>query len=41
MSAHYSPFGQSWANSALGQKHSVIAVCEIINDIDKVKCQGY
>jgi poly[ADP-ribose] polymerase 16 len=39
LSAHYAPFGQTWANSALGSKHSVIAVCEIINDVQKVKCK--
>jgi poly[ADP-ribose] polymerase 16 len=39
LSAHYAPFGQTWANSALGSTHSVIAVCEIINDVQKVKCK--
>ncbi|KAL3290128.1 hypothetical protein HHI36_023493 [Cryptolaemus montrouzieri] len=39
VSGHYSPFGQTWKNSSLGNKHSIIAICEIINDIHKVKCK--
>lgn len=40
VSANYAPFGQTWKNSMFGSKHSVIAVCEVINDLDKVKCKG-
>lgn len=40
VSAIYAPFGVTWKNSMLGSKHSVIAVCEIINDTEKVKCKG-
>jgi len=39
VSIQYAPFGQSWINSALGTKHSIIAVCEVIDDIEKVKCK--
>ncbi|EFA11311.2 protein mono-ADP-ribosyltransferase PARP16 [Tribolium castaneum] len=39
VSAHYAPFGQTWTNSCLGSKHSVIAICEVINDVDKVRCR--
>ncbi|KAJ3639501.1 hypothetical protein Zmor_002859 [Zophobas morio] len=39
VSAHYAPFGQTWTNSSLGSQHSVIAICELINDIEKVKCR--
>ncbi|XP_044764681.1 protein mono-ADP-ribosyltransferase PARP16-like [Coccinella septempunctata] len=39
ISAHFSPYGQTWKRSSLGNSHSIIAVCDIINDIDKVKCR--
>ncbi|CAH0562399.1 unnamed protein product [Brassicogethes aeneus] len=35
----YAPFGKTWRNSSLGYKHSIITICEIINDIGKVKCK--
>lgn len=40
VSANYAPFGQSWKNSIFGSKHSIIAVCEVINNVEKVKCKG-
>lgn len=40
VSAIYAPFGLTWKNSMLGSKHSVIAVCEVINDTEKVKYKG-
>lgn len=40
VSATYAPFGLTWKNSTLGSKHSIIAVCEVINDAEKVKCKG-
>lgn len=40
ISAHYAPFGKNWKNSMLGNKLSVIAICEIIDDAEKVKCKG-
>ncbi|CAG9759328.1 unnamed protein product [Ceutorhynchus assimilis] len=36
---NYSPFGETWENSSLGQKHSIIALCEIINNEEEVKCK--
>ncbi|XP_066158057.1 protein mono-ADP-ribosyltransferase PARP16-like isoform X1 [Euwallacea fornicatus] len=36
---NYSPFGETWQNSTLGQKHSIIAVCEVIDDEENVKCK--
>ncbi|XP_050314772.1 protein mono-ADP-ribosyltransferase PARP16-like [Anthonomus grandis grandis] len=36
---NYSPFGETWGNSTLGSKHSIIAVCEVINDVEDVKCK--
>ncbi|KAK5639610.1 hypothetical protein RI129_012102 [Pyrocoelia pectoralis] len=39
ISMSYAPFGLSWKNSILGNKISIIAVCEVIDDIEKVKCK--
>jgi len=36
---NYSPFGETWKDSILGSKHSIIAVCEVINDEEEVKCK--
>ena len=38
VSMPYAPTGQSWQHSVIGDRLSLIAVCEIIND-DSVKCQ--
>lgn len=40
LSMTYAPFGHSWKHSILGNKHSIIAVCEVIDDIEKVKRKG-
>ncbi|XP_031336659.1 protein mono-ADP-ribosyltransferase PARP16 isoform X2 [Photinus pyralis] len=39
ISMSYAPFGLSWKNSMLGNKISIIAVCEVINNPEKVKCK--
>ncbi|XP_066247496.1 protein mono-ADP-ribosyltransferase PARP16-like isoform X2 [Euwallacea similis] len=36
---NYSPFGETWQNSTLGHKHSIIAICEVIDDEENVKCK--
>lgn len=36
---NYSPFGETWQNSLIGSKHSIIALCEVINDEENVKCK--
>ncbi|KAL1493404.1 hypothetical protein ABEB36_011465 [Hypothenemus hampei] len=39
ISAHYAPFGETWQNSIFGSHHSIIAVCEVVNDTQDVKCK--
>ncbi|KAF5294489.1 hypothetical protein FQR65_LT01615 [Abscondita terminalis] len=39
ISMPYAPFGVTWSKSCLADKISVIAVCEVIDDLDKVKCK--
>ncbi|XP_076261386.1 protein mono-ADP-ribosyltransferase PARP16-like [Rhynchophorus ferrugineus] len=39
VSTNYAPFGETWKNSILGSKHSIIAVSGIINDQEEVKCR--
>lgn len=39
ISAHFSPYGQTWKKCSIGSSHSIIAICDIINDVDKVKCK--
>ncbi|KAF2885797.1 hypothetical protein ILUMI_20380 [Ignelater luminosus] len=39
VSMTYAPFSLSWVHSTLGGRKSIIAVCEVIDDIDKVKCK--
>ncbi|KAF5284750.1 hypothetical protein FQA39_LY04475 [Lamprigera yunnana] len=36
ISMPYSPFSRSWGNSIMGDKLSVIALCEVIDHLDKV-----
>lgn len=40
LSTLYSPYGISWKNSIYGNKISIIALCEVIDDVDKVKYYG-
>lgn len=40
LSALYAPYGLSWKNSKFGNKNSIIALCEVIDDVSKVKCNG-
>jgi len=35
----YAPFGETWKKSVLGNKQSIIAICEVINDETEVKCK--
>lgn len=39
ISMPYAPFGVTWSKTCLSDKISVIAVCEVIDDVDKVKCK--
>ncbi|XP_019754955.1 protein mono-ADP-ribosyltransferase PARP16 isoform X2 [Dendroctonus ponderosae] len=36
---NYAPFAKTWNHSTIGTKHSIIAVCEVINDEENVKCK--
>ncbi|XP_030748669.1 protein mono-ADP-ribosyltransferase PARP16-like [Sitophilus oryzae] len=36
---NYASYGETWKKSSLGTKHSIIAVAEIINDHEEVKCK--
>lgn len=36
---NFAPFGETWTKSTLGNKHSIIALCEVINDEKEVKCK--
>ncbi|XP_060516408.1 protein mono-ADP-ribosyltransferase PARP16-like [Cylas formicarius] len=36
---NYAPFCSTWSKSILGNRHSIIAQCEIINDENEVKCK--
>lgn len=40
LSALYAPYGLSWKNSKFGSKASIIALCEVIDDVSKVKYYG-
>ncbi|KAK9889931.1 hypothetical protein WA026_008739 [Henosepilachna vigintioctopunctata] len=37
VSGNYSPYQLTWKNSSLGTRHSIIALCNIIDDVTKVK----
>lgn len=36
---NFAPFGETWKKSVLGNKLSIIALCEVINDEEEVKCK--